>query len=416
MKITKMSIKNYRSCKETVFEPHPELTIFIGPNGSGKTNTLSAVRLLGSLLKTARLRRGLKEEIPSTATEIKTWFDWNGKSIIHTAKLSVASNERNEDEILDASETWYMFDVTGSKKRTNLPLEIIYDISHSRDIAIRYNRSRSLANHVLGYLKERGGNEQALEVMVDIANYIENISYYSASQFTNPSVCPISFEVEAESGSTLRRGISIRSTHKELLYDMYLSFKDKRDEYQEFLSIVGPDGIGLIEDIEFKEVKTSSSNVSVMAGGKVKTREKINLLVVPGFTIATQTLSPSQLSEGTFKTLALIFYLVTDRGSMLMIEEPEVCVHHGLLNSVIELLKIYSKEKQIFISTHSDAVLDHISLENVYIVRNEVERGTIVKNISQSMSRSEITSLKEYLACEGSLGEFWKHGSLEDNG
>lgn len=413
MKIKKMSIKNYRSCKATKFEPHSELTTFIGPNGSGKTNTLSAVRLLANLLQSGRHRRNVKEEIPSTATEIKTWFDWNGKSVIHTAKLSVATNERNEDEILDSSESWYMFDVTGSKKRTNLPLEIIYDISHSN--SVRFGHAKGFAGHVLGYLKDRGFNEQALEVMMDVANFIENISYYSASQFTNPSVCPISFEVEAESGSPLRRGISIRSTHKELLYDMYLSFKRNGEEFQEYLSIVGPDGIGLIEDIEFKEVKTSSSNVSVMAGGKVKTREKINLLVVPGFTIAAQTLSPSQLSEGTFKTLALVFYLVTDRGSMLMIEEPEVCVHHGLLNSVIELIQIYSKEKQIFISTHSDAVLDHISLENVYVVRNERKNGTVVNNISQKMSRSEISSLKEYLAYEGSLGEFWKHGSLEDH-
>ncbi|WP_104003254.1 AAA family ATPase [Marinobacterium lutimaris] len=45
-----MSIKNYRSCKATKFEPHSELTTFIGPNGSGKTKTLSAVRLLASLL------------------------------------------------------------------------------------------------------------------------------------------------------------------------------------------------------------------------------------------------------------------------------------------------------------------------------------------------------------------------------
>tara|TARA_R100000152_G_C6736935_1_gene161014 strand:+ start:8 stop:763 length:756 start_codon:yes stop_codon:yes gene_type:complete len=250
--------------------------------------------------------------------------------------------------------------------------------------------------------------------MISISEYIANISYYSASQFTNPSNCPISFEVEAEGNSGLRRGISIRSSHKTFLYNMYSEFKENTEAYSEFFNIVGPSGIGLIDKIDFKEIETSSSSVSVLTGGTVRKREKINLMVVPGFTISESTLSPSQLSEGTFKTLALIFNLVTDKSSMLMIEEPEVCVHHGLLNSIIELINIYSKEKQIFISTHSDTVLDNVDIENVFSVKRDSSKGTIVKNISKILKNEEMKALKEYLQTEGSLGEYWKHGDLEN--
>ena len=170
----------------------------------------------------------------------------------------------------------------------------------------------------------------------------------------------------------------------------------------------------MIDKIDFKEIETSSSSVSVLTGGTVRKREKINLMVVPGFTISESTLSPSQLSEGTFKTLALIFNLVTDKSSMLMIEEPEVCVHHGLLNSIIELINIYSKEKQIFISTHSDTVLDNVDIENVFSVKRDSSKGTIVKNISKILKNEEMKALKEYLQTEGSLGEYWKHGDLEN--
>lgn len=264
------------------------------------------------------------------------------------------------------------------------------------------------------YLEERGFNEKVLSAMVSISEYISGIGYYSASQFTNPTNCPISFEVEAEGSSGLRRGISIRTSHKAFLYDMYSEYKERSEAYEEFVSIVGSSGIGLVDKIDFKEIETSSTSVSVLTGGAVRKRDKVNLLVVPGFTISNNVLSPSQLSEGTFKTLALIFNLITDKSSMLMIEEPEVCVHHGLLSSIIELVNIYSKEKQIFISTHSDTVLDSVDVSNVYAVKRDELKGTEVKNISKIMKHKEMLALKEYLASEGSLGEFWKHGDLEN--
>ncbi|NVO00042.1 MAG: ATP-binding protein [Geobacteraceae bacterium] len=120
------------------------------------------------------------------------------------------------------------------------------------------------------------------------------------------------------------------------------------------------------------------------------------------------------MSEGTFKTLALIFYLVTDKSSILLIEEPEVCVHHGLLNSIVELLDIYSKDKQIIISTHSDAVLDKLRIDNVFKVKRTNEKGTEVSSIKRNMKHIELKALKNYLLNDGSLGEYWKHGDLEN--
>jgi len=97
----------------------------------------------------------------------------------------------------------------------------------------------------------------------------------------------------------------------------------------------------------------------------------------------------------------------------MIIEEPEVCVHTGLLNSIIELIKVYSKEKQIIISTHSDSVLDQLDLENVYTVRRTSDEGTVVKSLVKSLRGTDLLALKEYLETEGSLGEYWKHGDLE---
>lgn len=407
MKIERISIKNYRSCTATDFRPGGQLAALIGPNGTGKTNILSAIKILPTLCFN-RGRHFSSEMKGGAISEIKTWYRINEKSLIHTAKLILVTNEKNQDEIISCDESWFMYDFTGRKNQISLPSWILLDLYRENKGSLHSRRAPGL----MPYLESRGVSPHDFQVLQEIVKDIAGISYYSASQFTNPANCPISFEVEGD--QKRRTGISITG-HKKFLYDMYQEHRSKSEAYQEYIDLVGPSGIGLIEEIDFKEIVTSSSNYSVMTGGKVEKSEKNNLLVVPSFKISGNNLSPSQLSEGTFKTLALIFYLITDKSSVLMVEEPEVCVHHGLLASIVELIKIYSKHKQIFISTHSDAVLDRLSIENVFCVKREPGTGTTINGIKKRIKGQELQALKDYLSNEGSLGEFWKNGHLENN-
>ena len=47
--LKKIMIENYRSCLKTAFDCHPNLSVLIGPNSSGKTNILQAVMFLNKL-------------------------------------------------------------------------------------------------------------------------------------------------------------------------------------------------------------------------------------------------------------------------------------------------------------------------------------------------------------------------------
>jgi recombinational DNA repair ATPase RecF len=105
MKISKIRIKHYRSCEEAVFNPHESLSVLIGPNGSGKTNILSAIKLLPALCYT-RSRHSREDDPNTSACEIKTWYEIEGVSIVHTAKLNIVTNERNLDEIISSEEYW----------------------------------------------------------------------------------------------------------------------------------------------------------------------------------------------------------------------------------------------------------------------------------------------------------------------
>lgn len=402
VKLTKMDITNYRSCVATKFEPNTDLSVLIGPNGSGKTTVLSTFQLLSKLASSSHSYRRRNDPF-STACVLKASFNWKEFSVTYEAKISLVNNERNEDEILNASESWYSYSITGSRKKIELPMHAMGD---------SYGFRSDYQESIVAYLARHTNDEDIARILARaisaITGFVSGISYYGASVFTNPSTSPISFEVESESGA--RRGISI-SSHKKFLHDLYLSYKKNGDDYQNFIDIIGKNGVCLIDDLTFQEIETSSSVYKVSVGGKISTKHKKNNLVIPNFIIQKNSLSPSQLSEGTFKTLALIFYIITTHGPLMLIEEPEVCVHHGLLYSIVDLLKIYSHEKQIIISTHSDQLLDKVEINAVFKVARG-EEGTKVTSIKQSLNSDELNALKDYLSNEGGLGEYWKHGEL----
>ena len=108
MFIKKIQIKNYRSCHLTEFNLNAQLSALIGPNGSGKTNILTAITLLKSLLHARGIRFRAERKILSSCT-LKVWFNWKGKQIIFTAKLNINTDERNVDDIISTSESWYMY-------------------------------------------------------------------------------------------------------------------------------------------------------------------------------------------------------------------------------------------------------------------------------------------------------------------
>ena len=200
-----------------------------------------------------------------------------------------------------------------------------------------------------------------------------------------------------------------------MLHAMYSASRAEGNrQYQRFIELVGPKGLRLIDDLTFRVVRSSSTEYSVRVGGKLERRKRENRLVIPQFKIGRQVLSPNQLSEGTFKTLVLLFHLITDDSSALLIEEPEVCVHHGLLASILEIIKSSSNRKQIILSTHSDFVLDHVRPENVLRVTFDKSLGTLVQSIKKTMTAKEFSALRDYLDTTGNLGEYWREGGLGD--
>ena len=408
--LKELYIRDYRSCLDTKFVLNSQLSILIGPNGSGKTNILNAMLLLRSLAERDRLGRYGNEETPTSECKVRAKFDLEGKIATLNATIPTFTDEANHDIVISATESWYLKDFTGNSRRPSISLWFARRmLEGSRNRVVEAEIQWRMLNY--GRHGFPNIDSSTLEPISTVADFLSSMSYYSASQFTNPARCPVSFEIEIE--GTRSRGVRLGG-HSKFLFDLYTEFQSDRQVYQQFFDIVGPSGIGLVDSIKFEQVPTSSIDYSVKSGGRLQQRKREKVLVIPQFTIGKSELSPNQLSEGTFKTITLLFYIVTGSSDILLIEEPEVCVHHGLLASIVELIKVYSREKQIVISTHSDFVIDQVEPENVFSVTRDSEEGTKVHHIPGAMSSKELRALRTYLDSEGNLGEYWRLGALEE--
>ena len=418
IKIKSFEIQAYRSIKKSKINFNSEFTALIGVNGSGKSNILNAILLLKKTFQSRYRLYPLLKTNAKNKSKIRVELSYNGKSVILYGEIYFESEERNFDEIIGTKIKWDFSNLFEGANNIELPNDFYY---YSRDPeVVRFDASKIISffnsSHSVNDIKIDKKQitilEQTLPHIRRILDFFASTNYYSASQFSDPSKCPNYLELDEDRPFRTRR---YDGGHERFIMDLYQTWseREKDSKYNNYINIVNSSGIGLLDDISFTEFPRPTNSYEVLSGGQVKTIEKKRKLIVPTFKIDQNKLSPNQLSEGTLRALALIYYILTDESKLLLVEEPEVCVHHGLLNSIIALLKTQTQKKQIIISTHSDYVLDHLSPENVVLVRKDFTHGTTAELLTDTLKKDDFKALKEYLEKSGNLGEYWKEGGLE---
>ncbi|MFH1097665.1 MAG: AAA family ATPase [Candidatus Desantisbacteria bacterium] len=411
MKLKSFEIKSYRSCIKTGFPLHPELTGLIGVNSAGKSNILNALLLLRKICQN-RYMPTQETDSSFNQCSIAIEIQHENKTLYMKGEITFEIDERNFDKIRYTELKWNLREFTDKAEWLSIPIEfiVVWKTFHTYQLICAKNAINLSEKDATIFRNLSQENHQLLS---EVVLFFKGINYYSASQFSDPSQCPVAIEIEEQ--RLLKRVRSFAGVdHEQFISDLYKSCKTQDTQFKRYLNTVNKEGLGLIDGLDFTETELPSTSYNVQSGGKIKKIERNRRLIVPIFSIDGNKLSPNQLSEGTFKTLALLFYVLADEGSLLLIEEPEVCIHHGLLSSIISLIKTQSKQKQIVISTHSDFVLDQLTPENLVLVKRQTNDGTTAKPLSKSMSKNNYKVLREYLEESGNLGEYWKEGGFED--
>ncbi|MGH9473791.1 MAG: AAA family ATPase [Terriglobales bacterium] len=114
----------------------------------------------------------------------------------------------------------------------------------------------------------------------------------------------------------------------------------------------------------------------------------------------------ARLSDGTLRWLCLLAVLLNpQQHSVVAIEEPELGLHPDIMRTLAKLLREASKRAQVFVTTHSEALVDALSDEPESVIVCE-----------KPGSETELRRLcKDELSCwleKYSLGELWRNGEI----
>jgi predicted ATPase len=115
-----------------------------------------------------------------------------------------------------------------------------------------------------------------------------------------------------------------------------------------------------------------------------------------------QIFGPHQISDGTLRAIALITLLLqpeTSLPTVIVIDEPELGLHPFAIGVLASLIKKASQHCQIILATQSAALLDHFNPEDVVIVDRRDRESTFNR-----LPPKELESwLDEY-----TLSEIWE--------
>ena len=115
----------------------------------------------------------------------------------------------------------------------------------------------------------------------------------------------------------------------------------------------------------------------------------------------------SKVSDGTLRYLCLMTALITNRKSVLCIDEPETGLHPDMLYNIAEAIKEASETATIIISTHSAQLLNYFDLETVRVFEKDDENATQVSAFTEGDFEGWYDTFQ--------VGSMWRQGDIGGN-
>ncbi len=116
------------------------------------------------------------------------------------------------------------------------------------------------------------------------------------------------------------------------------------------------------------------------------------------------------LADGTLRVAEILRAILRPSASVLLIEEPETSVHPGLLRKLLGEIESYSINCQVIMTTHSPQVIASMKPEEVRLVRRDGANHTVI----ETLTPEQLARVGDYLAEDGSLGDFVFSGAADD--
>lgn len=365
--IKRIQIENFKSFGKLDIEPHPRVNLLIGPNSSGKSNFLEALRM-GNALKGS----------PEKLEEI--WESLNGKI----------------NRLIHPDANWFSIELDFNFKGRILGLFDSVKVSKIlQSISIDFKHKLGISAHF------------------DWEKYKMPISHYSAP--ISREECYEFFRQFSQRGVVLFRP-DLQQIRKPVTLTKF-------DHLSENLS-----GISLL--IKHLGDELADSNLIRFREDLFKITQEFKLVTTPSASVDGQielkfftdhgSFDSNEVSDGILYFTAILAILhQPNPPKVILLEEPENGIHPRRLSEIISLIWKLAEEKgvQFFITTHSPIILDQFSdyPECVWVFDKKdgvTEIQNVEKIIEKKHAFAKANGLPE-LDYTAELSENWLWGLLD---
>ncbi len=393
--ITKLHLKNFLSFKDTVVH-FDDFNVILGANASGKSNLIKAILVL----KTFALE-GVFHSEDSYSDFMETYFRKNSdpkENLYLECRMKNSFKYSNANSELELTLNDYNYSVECSSEEGIIKEEYYAKINQdpkTSQILVREKRTAKILNF-----------DSAGKNVFSQINLSQQMDFSTLINKTNSNL-PVAL-IAGIQNTVLYKLDSIQiiraSTWKnqKLVNPTGSNLAGVLEYYKKY----NPQVIDSINEIlrrnipGFKEVKTE----------RLGTKNAVFFSVEE---LDGHTYSMNELSDGTDYFIAIITALVVLQYSdldesnkgLLIIEEPEKCLHPQLLSEIVEIAKHLSAKYQVIITSHSADLVSLLKPEELLLMDKD-ENGSRIKRCNSSKQLE--TFLKEF-----SLDQAWLFNELE---
>ena len=394
--LEKVHIKNFLSLRNVTL-PFKPLTVLVGPNASGKSNVLRALRLL----------RTITREPPLSIKFIRERL-WAGESNHMTFQLrsEIEGSQIIYDLVLKTDVDKLLFDEELSVN--DLKIISILNQKYEMSVGSDKDETKNISEKVT--LKPLNPHEEKSPISSSVLReYIKTWEFYDFQPGHMRDRPPGLDPEELDASSPINKRISILSLSSEQMAE--ISNTRFHMGIQELLSSWYKDDRKRFDCVS--DSLAASINFK-MDFNKIDGRNQLCLL--EGY---KNPISLQKASEGTLRLIAYYILLYQDKlPPLIAIEEPERNLHPSALTNIAYVLERIAERTQVIITTHSSQLLDTFSSESlsdslgVLLLRNRPGLGTEVLNLEEIRDKRE--ALAGWIADFGIGSAVFDSGLIQD--
>ncbi len=402
------TVNHFRSFESATLDDLGKTTAFIGRNAAGKSNLLHALEVLGRLTTGTDLGR-------YASTTLDRW----GKSPSFTAEVALAEGRYRYS--LSVTRT-VVRPAPGKRPILQLLLTEQLDWADLKGRAASkplFTRTKDTISLPEGQPDIRTGYDTPALVALSsllpadspvrkltepLRRFFSRIRYYPLDEpaRVNAAFRVIEGSAYNEWANEYRRTSLLADPVPAQLLHLALTSEEGFSELRDRL---GMNGLRLLGDITVREITAEEDEPPHLDPNTGLLNA--DALYEVAFYLGNEEPAPlrsfDQLSQGTRRLVRLLAAMSFGDSSVMLVEHPEDGIHRGLLRKVMGLFTTGFCPSQIFLSTHSDTVLNGLEPDAIRFVSAEDGRSSVRK-----MTPAERAAASLYIDSdvEGTLAEF----------